>query len=80
MIRVKRDEGISPIAKAITALLIVLTLVILAYQRLHRSEHVEPALRGGGPPEGVPPAEGTLPISAQKEFVTQTEPVMLDKK
>lgn len=72
-----RDE-LNPLTKWIVGAIVVLTLLVLAYQRVHRSDRVEAELRPNELPEPAP--AGKLDVSPQVEAVTKGHSVFLPGK
>ena len=72
----------SPAAKRLAAAIVVLGLLALAYQRLHRADFSRPEMRGAGFPsrDDPPPAPGRLPVSGQKEGVDSTGRMRTDRE
>jgi hypothetical protein len=77
----RKDEEVSPHVHWIVAAMIALTLVILAYQRAHRAEFVEPTMKASvAEPPDVPAAEGKIKVGAERSGVRRTEPVLLQQE
>jgi hypothetical protein len=78
----RKSEDLSPHVRWIVAAMIALTLVILAYQQTHRAEYATPQLKSSSSsePPDVPTAEGRIKVSAQKQGVRRTEPIVIEQQ
>ena len=69
--------GLPRAAKWLAAAVVAAALLVLAYQRIHRSEYVEPALRPGRVLQNATPQERQLPVVRQEQGVRKMDPVLL---
>lgn len=72
------QDELNPLTRWIVGAIVVVTLLVLAYQRVNRSDQVEPSLRPNEQEEPAPP--GKLDVSPQVEAVTQGHSVFLPGK